>query len=87
MGITGSLPVCSAPPPPPLGCLFTAGDVDGDMTITIQDLILSIKVILEPTEVTEEAICAADVDSNGVVNVSVSDTHKGPPPPSFMYLN
>ena len=56
--------------PPPAGCALALGDVNGDDDVSVLDLVAISNSILGIVALPEEAVCAADVDSNGVVNVS-----------------
>ena len=68
-----SPPPPSPPPNPPPGCAFIPGDSDGDGQVSVTDLVVTINFILGLADLPEQAFCAADVDSNGVINVTVSD--------------
>lgn len=66
--------ICLSPPPPPFlpGCPFFLGDVSGDATINVLDVIIVANFTLGLTILSEESLCAADVDFSGSINVSVS---------------
>ena len=75
-----NLQPCPGPPspppsPPPLGCAFAPGDVNGDGVASVLDLIATINFILGSIELAEGAVCAADVNDSGIINVLVSAIH------------
>ena len=65
---------CPAPPssPPPPGCALFPGDVDSDDATSVLDVAIVVSNVTGVAGLPEEASCAADVDSNGVINVGVS---------------
>ena len=63
---------CLTPPSPPSGCPFIPGDVNGDGLVSVLDLVAITNFILGLDDLPEGSFCAADVDSNGVVDVTVS---------------
>ena len=79
----GNPPVCSAPPPSlpapspsPPGCAFPLGDANGDGIVSVLDLIAMTNDILGLAELSQGPFCAADVDSNGVVNALVRESRR-----------
>ena len=65
---------CLTPPVPPSGCPFIPGDVNDDDVVSVLDLVAISNSILGLADLPEGSTCAADVDSNGIVNVTVSRT-------------
>ena len=65
----------ATPSPPPPNCAFTPGDLNGDGVVTVLDLITTSNFVLGLGELPEQALCAADVDSSGVIDVGVSAAH------------
>ena len=48
---------------------FLPGDINGDSTVNIQDIIMQINIILHQIDPTEYQWLAADLDENGVVDI------------------
>ena len=71
-----AIELCLTPPPPPsfspppAGCAFIPGDVNGDGEVSVLDLVGLSNFILGLADLPEEVLCAGDIDSNGVINVS-----------------
>ena len=67
-----SPPPSPPPPSPPPGCVFPPGDANGDNIISVTDAVVITSVIVLGTETAQGAFCSADIDGNGVLEVSVS---------------
>lgn len=61
---------CLTAPPP--GCPLIPGDVNDDDVVSVLDLVAVTNNILGLGDLPEGSECAADIDGNGIINVTVS---------------
>ena len=59
-------------PGPPSGCALAPGDVNSDDATNVFDVTITIDSITSSAELQEGTSCAADVNSNGIVEIGVS---------------